>query len=221
MVMAAVMTAEKANKRVSNVVLFVLCTTLIGLFFINGTAAREPSSADPGEFIKALAQSAIAVLGNPGSTLKERRKKLRVLLIENFAMKQIGRFVVGRYWREMSSQQREKFRNLFEDWIVRYYTIRLNRYSGQTLQVIHAKNAGLDDVVVSSRIEGTQSSSPLKVNWRIRQFAAGPKIIDVIVEGVSMSVVQRADFLAIIRQRGVDGFLEQLNTRLSELENRN
>ena len=212
------MTREKIHKHGLRVVSVVLGVALAGLFIVNEAAAREPTSTVPRQFIKALAQNAIAVLDDRQATLENREKTFRVLLTENFAMKQLSRFVVGRHWRRMTPQQREKYGKLFEDWVVKYYSIRLNRYSDLTLRVIRAKAVGKKDVLVNTRFEGPTIPTPLQVHWRIRPFESGLRIIDVIVEGVSMAVMQRADFTAIIEKRGVEGFLQQLKTTLSELE---
>ena len=39
---------------------------------------------------------------------------------------------------------------------------------------------------------------PIRVDWRVRRG----KVIDVIVEGVSMSVTQRSEFASIIQRNG-------------------
>jgi phospholipid transport system substrate-binding protein len=50
----------------------------------------------------------------------------------------------------------------------------------------------------------------VRVDWRVR----GGKVIDVIVEGVSMSVTQRSEFSSIIQRNGGD--IEALITHLQK-----
>ncbi len=38
----------------------------------------------------------------------------------------------------------------------------------------------------------------------------GFKVIDVVVEGISLLVTQRSDFAAVLKREGMDGFLDRL-----------
>ena len=57
----------------------------------------------------------------------------------------------------------------------------------------------------------------IKVNWRVRKKDNVHKITDVVVEGISMSVTQRDEFVSVIRQRGgkVRGLLNALHKKTS------
>ena len=56
------------------------------------------------------------------------------------------------------------------------------------------------------------SGSDVSVDWRVRERGGSMKILDVIVEGVSMSVTQRSDFSSVIQRGGgnVDVLLDHL-----------
>ena len=55
------------------------------------------------------------------------------------------------------------------------------------------------------------------IDWRVRRVINRFKIIDVVVEGVSMLVTQKAEFGAVIRERGVDGLINVLRSQLDRL----
>ena len=73
------------------------------------------------------------------------------------------------------------------------------------------------DVLVQTRIVYADGQPPVKAEWRIREFGGEPKVIDVMIEGVSMVAAQRAEFDAVIRKIGVDGLLDNLRSRLAVL----
>ena len=55
----------------------------------------------------------------------------------------------------------------------------------------------------------------IRVDWRLRK-AGSFKIIDIMVEGVSMVITQRADFASVIQSRGgIPGLIEMLRQRTS------
>jgi phospholipid transport system substrate-binding protein len=69
--------------------------------------------------------------------------------------------------------------------------------------------------MVHSEIEQPDGAPPIDVDWRVRETAGSDKIIDVAVEGVSMSVTQRSDFDSIVQQSGIDGLLQNMQSRIA------
>lgn len=164
-------------------------------------------------FMRSLADQAIAVLGQPGLPLAERERQLAGLLANGFDMVFIGRFVVGRHWREMSREQKVDYLGLFQTYVLRTYSRRLGGYAGEQLQITDAKAAGKKDVLVATAI--TQAGAPpILATWRIRRRKAGYRIIDVMVEGVSMGLTQRSEFGSIIASNGINGLMQALQARV-------
>ena len=46
--------------------------------------------------------------------------------------------------------------------------------------------------------------------WRLRTSPAGPKVIDVVIEGISLVPTNRAESATVIRRAGIDGLIEDL-----------
>ncbi|HYB55744.1 MAG TPA: ABC transporter substrate-binding protein [Alphaproteobacteria bacterium] len=44
------------------------------------------------------------------------------------------------------------------------------------------------------------------------------KIIDVVVEGISMALTQRQEFASVIQREGLDGLLHELQIRVDNLK---
>ena len=179
-------------------------------------ATAEDGTTKPAEFIQGLADEAISVLSDRRGTIDERERKFRTVLRDDFAMKKIGRFATGKYWRQMNNDQKQQYQDLFEEWILKTYSIRFGGYSGETVNVLRTIKAGATDVFVRTRIDSSKRRS-LKVDWRVRRINDKFKIIDVVVEGVSMLVTQKAEFGAVLRQRGVDGLITILRSQLDRL----
>ena len=197
----------------------------LGIFLITCVLALPDKSAamaqdgvtKPAEFIQGLADEAISVLSDQRGTIDEREQKFRTVLRDDFAMKKIGRFAAGKYWRSMSIEQKRLYQKLFEEWILKTYSIRFGGYSGETVNVLRTFKAGATDVFVRTRIDSSKRRA-LKVDWRVRRIDERFKIIDVVVEGVSMLVTQKAEFSAVLRQRGIDGLITILRSQLDRLD---
>lgn len=170
--------------------------------FINISGTTRTSNASE-QLIQNMGDEAEGLLANGSMTDAQRRAALRELLVNNFDLQTIGRFVLGRYWRQFSDEQRREYFRLFEDMIVSVYSERFDEYSGQDLVVKDSRPSGDKDMIVSSVIKANGSGQDIQVDWRVRRKNDGAyKIIDVVVEGVSMSVTQRSDFSSVIQRGG-------------------
>jgi len=176
---------------------------------------------DPGKkaeaFISGLADQAIKALTTPELSHKEREKRFRVMLADNFAVKTIARWVMGRHWKKATDEQKTEYLTLFEELLVVTYVDRFSQYSGENLKVVKSLVSNQNDALVYSEI-ARQGSQPIHVDWRVRtKDSVSFKIIDVLVEGVSMGQTQRSEFASVIRQNGgkVEGLLTVLRQRVS------
>jgi phospholipid transport system substrate-binding protein len=174
------------------------------------------AEAEARGFIEGLADQAIAALTPPDISREEREARARALLKDNFAVPAIGQFVLGRYWRTATQEERDEYIGLFEALIVDTYVDRFSRYSGERLKVTRAvtdKDSG--DVLVYSEIS-RPAGNPIEVGWRVHQVGGGFKIVDVYVEGVSMGQTQRSDFSSVIRNNGgsMRALLDEMRRRI-------
>ena len=172
------------------------------------------ASADEASFIKTLASQAIGTLQDQSVSLEVREERFRQLLHDGFAMRKIGRFVVGRHWKVMSPDQRDEYQQLFADWVLKTYSARLGGYTGQRFVIDRTVEAGASDIYVRTRIVQPESE-PMRCDWRVRSFDGKFKVVDVVVEGVSMLSTQRSEFGAVLRKHGPDGLIEALQIRLT------
>lgn len=182
-----------------------------------GAAKADDFSGEAQSFIVDLGDRVIEELTPKGLKRAERETRFRSILNDHFAVDAIGQWVLGRYWRKANKAQREQYLELFENLIIATYVNRFENYKGQTFSVQKAVMKGGKDAIVSSRINQTDGSPPVKVDWRVKRTKSGSyKIVDVIVEGISMGQTQRSEFASVIRENGgsIDAFLDRLRERV-------
>lgn len=163
-------------------------------------------------FISEVTRAGISFLEDKSLSEKEKKEKFRTFLKQNFDLVTIGRFALGKYWRSSSTDQKKEYLNLFEDMVVNVYSKRFGEYDNQNITVTKAKPQGKKDFVVNSKI--IQNAGPeIDLDWRVRKKKSGEiKIIDISVEGISMSLTQRSDFSSVIQRGGgkIDVLLNHL-----------
>jgi phospholipid transport system substrate-binding protein len=151
--------------------------------------------------IEKLGDDALRAIANESLNDSAKKQVFRRLLTQNFDMATIGRFAMGKYWRQLPAEQQAEYMRLYERMIIDVYTARFNKYSGQSIKILGNRVDDSGDVVVSSSIL-SPDGPPVSVDWRVRPKGGGYRIIDVMVEGVSMAVTQRNDFAGVIQRGG-------------------
>lgn len=187
---------------VSAVFAFLISTSNIAL------AAGE----DAALFVHHLGNQTIATLAAPDLTLGQRKDQFRGLLRQGFDIPFIGRFVVGRAWRSATVDQQRDYLALYSEFFLQTYASRIGDYSGQTFVVIGARQANAKDFVVRAQIM-RPGGQPFNTDWRVRKTNAGYRVIDIMVEGISLAVTQRSEFASVTRRIGLDGLITTLRSR--------
>lgn len=181
-------------------------------------AAAAAADANPAAsaFIRELADESIKELTDPAVPQPEREARFRRLLVEHFDLAAIAKFSLGRYWRSASDAQRTEFRRVFEDFLVHSYSVRFREYHRVGFRVEGSANQADGDVTTRSKIK-TSKTEEVALDWRLRPAGDSFVVVDIVVEGVSMAVTQRADFGSIIQNRGgIDGLIDALRAKNAE-----
>ena len=177
--------------------------------------AQAIQAETPTAFIRSLGEETIQTLSDAELSEKDRITEFRRLFIIGLDFRTIGRFVLGRHWRRSTRAEIRAFEGLFADYVVTTYAMRLARYQVDKLKVGEVRDDGHGSVVVSSEIV-PRNGTTARIEWRVRGNPANYKIIDVVVEGVSMAITQRSEFASVIQRGG-----GEFNSLLAQLRKRN
>jgi phospholipid transport system substrate-binding protein len=173
-----------------------------------------PAAADAGpeEFVRTLGNEALEVI-RANMPPAQKQAFFHQLLQQDFDVPGIARFVLGPYWRAASEPERQEFRTLFEDYIVRVYSERFAQYRGESLRVTGGRSDPEGALVTSEIIR--PGGAPIKVDWRMTTGDGLYKISDVLIDGVSMGASERAEFASVIQRSGgqVQGLLTMMREK--------
>jgi phospholipid transport system substrate-binding protein len=200
-----------------------LVGTLIGFVVVAGMGTlvkADDIKAESRAFIQIMANKAIQSLTANEISRVERIKRFRLLFNDRFAVRSIGKFVLGRHWRKASKDEKIEYLGLFEDFMVISYFDRFISYAGETLQFKNTRIENKSNVTVFSEIKQPNGAKPIHINWRVGNNGSIYKVLDVVVEGISMSNTLRSDFGSIISQKDgkVLGLIEELKKKISSLQ---
>lgn len=192
------------------VVVFVLLLLSTGA----NTVSSGSHGAAPADFIRGFGDRASAMLADKSQTAEERATEFRHLFTSHFDVDTISRYTLGKYWREASDEERAQYRAAFEDFIVVTYARRLEGYGGFSIEIGEIGTPSKQGVAVESLVLRS-NQDPLQIVWRLQMRGEGWRIVDLIVDGVSLALTQRSEFTSVLKSS--DGKIDKLIQRLRKI----
>lgn len=188
---------------------------LLVLFAIFATPALAAPVDDATKYIESLGNSAIETLANKKFSKEQKREKIEKLFRENVDIAWIGKFVLGRFWKPATDEQKKRYLKEYSTFVTERYATRFSDYSSGSFKVLGARDDGDAEFTVNMQIQsGEDSSKPVLVDYRVRKGGGkGFAVFDIIVEGVSMINTQRSEFAGVINSNGMDYLIEQLSKK--------
>ena len=182
-------------------------------FLASSTSADTLSSSKV--FVEKLGKEVIEKVSNTLISDEERHENFKKLYLSSFDNYYISRFVLGRYWKTIDKGSQIKFVESFNKYIVDTYAPKFKGWEG----TFKATDSLIENNYYNVKMDILNKEGPtLKMIWKMylnknKEF----KILDVNIDGISMLITQRAEFLSVIKNNpnGVNGLIEALNKKIS------
>lgn len=187
-----------------------LAFLLSGLLAMPVLAASEESTPD-GTIMKTVAQ-VLEIVRKDQSIVGDRQRLLELVdacILPHFDFTRMTQLVVGRPWRNASSEQKTALTSEFRDLLVRNYTRTFTTYVEPkvTLKSVRTKSETEATVLTDIQIP---DGRVVAVSYEMRKTAYGWKVFDVVVEGISLVTSYRSSFADQIQRDGIDGLVHSL-----------
>ncbi len=169
------------------------------------------------DFVDQLADKILTDVVMADKTKAEKERLFREAFTEAVDLKGVGQFVLGTAWKKASEEDRADFLQAFTDLTVKTWAGRFDSYAGQQIVFQGSRNAERGQLYVDSVIQDKQ---PVEVIWRLRPSKESYKIVDIIVEDVSMASTYRNDYRSFLQQNenSVPKLTEELKRKSVEME---
>ena len=131
----------------------------------------------------------------------------KTVVMDNFDFNYIAKFVLGVYARGVSEEKLSKFAQAFAELNVYSYVKKFEAYTDSNIDVVDVKNgkkAG-QFFVVSKVRSGDDSAKDYSVDWRVMRDGNAYKVIDVVVEGVSMALSYKNEYAPLLKIAADEG----------------
>ncbi|ADG11436.1 toluene tolerance protein [Caulobacter segnis] len=192
-------------------------TFLGGWMLVLALTASSPAAAGLGDpaaerFVLVNAQRVMTVLAEDAKTPAARKPAFRAAIDQLADVPRITGFVLGKYGRTVTPDQRARFAAAYRDYVEGVYQKRLTEFGGRTVKVTGSTVRKPGDVIVDTVISGPKADDPVEVSWRVLDGGGAWKVVDVQFKGVWLAITQQQDFVSTIDNAGgdVDVLIAQL-----------
>jgi len=169
---------------------------------------------DARQFVDGVGKHVLDVLNGNGSK-DQKQAQLRQMFSDNVDMDWMGQFVMGRGWQQATPDQRSRYMQAYKQYLLARYTTNFADYTGSKYTITDVKDEGDGQFTVNMQIKtANQQQQDTLAGYRLRNAGNGQfKIVDIIIEGVSLITTQRSDFASVLQQKGVDGLISAVEAK--------
>ena len=189
------------------------------LILISALAAPFSLAQDvaPDVLLKTVTLEVIAIIsqdkdiqaGNPGKVAE----LVETRILPYFDFNRMTQIAVARNWRMATPEQQKALTTEFKTLLVRTYSTALSSYRDQVIEFKGLRAASGDTEVTVKSVMKQPGTEPLTMDYDMEKTAAGWKVYDVKIDGVSLITTYRETFAGKVREGGVDGLIKLLSDK--------
>ena len=167
----------------------------------------------PRAVVEEITKAALDVLGNKSLSVDEKRHQLEAIVYGHTDFDTMSRLVLARNWNQLSADQQAEFVKLFREHLALTYGRNIESYNNEKVEVVGERDEGRGDWSVKTKILRGGGSADVLVDYRLRQENDAWRIIDVVIERVSLVANFRSQFQEIMSDGGPTKLLEVLREK--------
>ena len=171
---------------------------------------------DAANFVNDLASRVITIVKSTDLTDSEKESRLDDIFVQAVDTKWIGRFSLGRYWRNITPAQQNQFLDLYTKYLTGLYVPNFRKYTGNVIKVTDSKEVGPGEYLVQTTITDVTNSTNIQIGYRLLQNDKELEkfvIFDIIAEGVSLITTQRAELSSVMANGDFNALIDLLSQK--------
>jgi phospholipid transport system substrate-binding protein len=146
-----------------------------------------------------------------------RFEKLEPVLREVFDFPFMTRAAVGRSWSELDPAEQDQLIELFSNMSIATFAARFDGYGGETFETLGERDGPRGTILVETELV-RPDDKPVGLNYLLRASDDDWRIIDVFLDSKFSELArQRAEFSAVLKDRGYDGLVAKLEDKIERL----
>jgi phospholipid transport system substrate-binding protein len=184
---------------------------------VSSLAWAQPAAQAPDQLVRAITDEVIGIIKKDKEIQAGNSKRIQEVVegrvLPHFNFTRMTQIALAVNWRKATPEQQKLLVEEFKTLLVRTYSTALALYRDQSID-FRPLRAKPEDSEVTVRSEIKQSGrQPVSLDYEMEKSAAGWKVYDVKVGGVSLISTYRDDFAGQVRDAGIDGLIKTLTAK--------
>jgi len=201
-----------------------LAILLLGGLSVATSAQTPPAAAQPAseaptarDFVNSAIADVTAILKDRQSTSRSRRARIEPLVDRWLDAETIAKLVLAKNWKLFDETQQQDFVASFRRHLVLTYYRNVDRYAFERIDVYEDRAETKGDWTVRTRVIAPEAGDVL-IDLRVRTGSDGSgwKVIDILIEGVSLVQNFRSQFQEVLSSGKPEKLLEALHQKNEE-----
>ena len=181
------------------------------LFLFICGAITAGDFTNPTARVKDSVEKVILILKDDSLVREIRWKKIGVVIDKSFDFRSMSQSILATNWKTATPAEREKFIEFFSQYIEETYRAKIESYTNQKIEYIgetvNGKRAVVETLIITD-------SAEIPVNYKLKNNDGTWFAYDVVIEGISLVSNYRSTFSAIVKNDGMDGLLNDIQSRI-------
>jgi len=149
-----------------------------------------------------------------------RTDKLEPLMKQTFDLEFMASKCVGRHWRLLSDEDKQRWVDIFSQFTTANYAGRFTGYTGEEFITVQVEDAPRNTQVVLTKI-AVPSEDDVQLNYRMIERDGSWKVVDVYLNGtVSELALRRSEYSAALKSSGFDQLVASVETKIEDLKSK-
>ena len=179
--------------------------------FVAGAAAAAADS--PRGVVEDLTNAVMNVLGDKATSTDVKRQRIEDLVYRNVDFDTVARLILARSWQDFSDAQKQQFTDEFKKHLSVTYGKSVDNYKNERVLIVGDREEARGDWTVQTKIV-RGGPDDILVDYRLRKDKSGAwKIIDVIIERVSLISSFRSQIQEAMNRGGADNVIKLLRDK--------
>jgi len=184
---------------------------ILFLFICGGITAGD--FTNPTARVKDSVEKVILILKDDSLAREIRWKKIGAVIDKSFDFRSMSQSILATNWKTATPAEREKFIEFFSQYIEETYRAKIESYTNQKIEytgeTINGKRAVVETLIITD-------SAEIPVNYKLKNNDGTWFAYDVVIEGISLVNNYRSTFSAIVKNDGMDGLLNDIQSRINK-----
>ncbi len=150
-----------------------------------------------------------------------RYKTLKPVLVKTFDFSFMIQYAVGRPWKTLTTDPKQKLIEVFTDFTIATYADRFNGYSGEKIEIRNKQDGPRGTKLIKTELV-KKDGSVIRLNYLLRKNEHGWQIIDIFLKGsISELATKRSEYNATVKKNGLNGLIERIREKTVAIKTQN